>query len=76
MSKPDESGGDNPTEGDKVISKNYKWDEDNHRLRYTVIINPDGKDYLPDSDTLKLTDVLKFTTRTYGNGIQTLWYID
>lgn len=76
MSKPDESGSDNPTEGDKVISKNYKWDEDNHRLRYTVIINPDGKDYLPDSDTLKLTDVLKFTTRTYGNGIQTLWYID
>lgn len=76
MSKPNDSGSDNPTEGDKVISKNYKWDEDNHRLRYTVIINPDGKDYLPDSDTLKLTDVLKFTTRTYGNGIQTLWYID
>lgn len=76
MTKPNESGSDNPTEGDKVISKNYKWDEDNHRLRYTVIINPDGKDYLPDSDTLKLTDVLKFTTRTYGNGIQTLWYID
>ena len=76
MTNPNESGSDNPTEGDKVISKNYKWDEDNHRLRYTVIINPDGKDYLPDSDTLKLTDVLKFTTRTYGNGIQTLWYID
>ena len=76
MSKPDESGGDKPTEGDKVISKNYTWDEDNHRLRYTVIINPDGKDYLPNSDTLKLTDELKFSTRTWGNNIQTLWYID
>ena len=74
MSKPDESGRDNPTEGDKVISKNYKWDEDNHRLRYTVIINPDGKDYLPDSDTLKLTDVLQFQTRTYSP--EALWYID
>ena len=38
-----ESGSDNPTEGDKVVSKNFKWDEDNHRLRYTVIINPDDK---------------------------------
>ena len=74
MSKPDESGSDNPTEGDKVISKNYKWDEDNHRLRYTVIINPNGKDYLPNSDTLKLTDVLQFQTMTYSP--QALWYID
>lgn len=74
MSKPNDSGSDNPTEGDKVISKNYKWDEDNHRLRYTVIINPDGKDYLPDSDTLKLTDVLQFQTMTYNP--QALWYID
>lgn len=75
MSKPDESGGDKPTEGDKVISKNYTWDEDNHRLRYTVIINPDGKDYLPNSDTLKLTDKLIFKTITYSN-VKTLWYID
>lgn len=74
MSKPGESGSDNPTEGDKVVSKNFKWDEDNHRLRYTVIINPDGKDYLPDSDTLKLTDVLQFQTMTYSS--QALWYID
>ena len=74
MSKPNDSGSDNPTEGDKVISKNYKWDEDNHRLRYTVIINPDGKDYLPNSDTLKLTDVLQFQTMTYNP--QALWYID
>lgn len=74
MSKPNDSGSDNPTEGDKVISKNYKWDEDNHRLRYTVIINPDGKDYLPDSDTLKLTDVLQFQTMTYSP--KALWYID
>lgn len=74
MSKPGESGSDNPTEGDKVVSKNFKWDEDNHRLRYTVIINPDGKDYLPDSDTLKLTDVLQFKTMTYSP--QALWYID
>lgn len=74
MSKPNDSGSDNPTEGDKVISKNYKWDEDNHRLRYTVIINPDGKDYLPDSDTLKLTDVLQFQTMTYST--DALWYID
>lgn len=74
MSKPDESGGDKPTEGDKVISKSYKWDEDNHRLRYTVIINPDGKDYLPESDTLKLTDVLQFQTWTFSP--EALWYID
>lgn len=74
MSKPGESGSDNPTEGDKVVSKNFKWDEDNHRLRYTVIINPDGKDYLPDSDTLKLTDVLQFQTMTFSP--QALWYID
>lgn len=74
MSKPNDSGSDNPTEGDKVISKNYKWDEDNHRLRYTVIINPDGKDYLPNSDTLKLTDVLQFQTMTYST--DALWYID
>ena len=74
MSKPDESGDDKPTEGDKVISKSYKWDEDNHRLRYTVIINPDGKDYLPESDTLKLTDVLQFQTWTFSP--EALWYID
>lgn len=74
MSKPSDSGSDKPTEGDKVISKNYKWDEDNHRLRYTVVINPDGKDYLSNSDTLKLTDVLQFQTMTYSP--QALWYID
>lgn len=74
MSKPGESGSDNLTEGDKVVSKNFKWDEDNHRLRYTVIINPDGKDYLHNSDTLKLTDVLQFKTMTFSP--QALWYID
>ena len=74
MSKPSDSGSDKPTEGDKVISKNYQWDKDNHRLRYTVIINPDGKDYLPNSDTLKLTDELKFQTKTYST--DALWYID
>ena len=62
--------------GIRLFPRTTNWDEDNHRLRYTVIINHDGKGLSADSDTLKLTDVLKFTTRTYGNGIQTLWYID
>ena len=53
--------GDNTS--DNTISKNgvQQLDADGNatsKIKYTVIVNPDGADLLPDSDTITLTDKL------------------
>ena len=65
ISKPKTSSDDKPDSGEKVITKDYVWDNDNHMLKYTVVINPNAIKYLTTSDTLQLKDVLTYTPLTY-----------
>lgn len=46
----------------KVVKKNGEWDNDARLLKYSVELNPDGKDLVAGADTLTLTDVLSFST--------------
>ena len=74
VSKPKQSSDDKPTIGDKEISKYYEWDDNEHRLRYTVIINPEGKQFLSDGGTLTFKDVLTYANKTYS--VDALWQMD
>ncbi|MGN0517632.1 MAG: hypothetical protein ACI4II_02780, partial [Acutalibacteraceae bacterium] len=40
----------------KVVDKTGGWDNDSRMLKYSIKLNPDGNDLLPDSDTLTLID--------------------
>lgn len=75
VSKPKQSSEDKPVIGDKEVSKSYEWDDNEHRLRYTVIINPEGKQFLSDSRTLTFKDVLTYANKTYSS-VETLWQMD
>lgn len=63
ISKPKQDSENIPDSGDKVISKNGSWDNDQHKLNYTVLINPEGKTYLGADKTLNL----KMFCRTKSN---------
>ena len=43
----------------KVIDKDGSWDNDTRRIKYSIKLNPDGKDIVEGSETLTLQD--KFT---------------
>ena len=47
----------------RVIQKNGVQDRD--RLKYSIVINADGLDLMPEGDTLTLTDVLTVPDRVY-----------
>ena len=70
VTKPSSSGGssDTPEQGSSELIKNGKWDNDNHKLRYTVVINPEGKDLVENCEELTLTDVLSYDRRSYYPG--------
>lgn len=40
----------------KVVDKTGGWDNDSRMLKYSIELNPDGNDLLPDIDTLTLID--------------------
>lgn len=50
-----------------VVTKSGKWDNNARFLEYQVVINPDGKELVPDSDTLlTLIDELTYNHRNSG----------
>lgn len=75
ISKPKQDGENIPDSGDKVISKNGSWDDDQHKLNYTVLINPEGKTYLGADKTLNLKDVLSYKKVTYDDS-SARWQVD
>ena len=75
ISKPKQDSENTPDSGDKVISKNGSWDDDQHKLNYTVLINPEGKTYLGADKTLNLKDVLSYKKVTYDDS-SARWQVD
>lgn len=75
ISKPKQDNENIPDSGDKVISKNGSWDDDEHKLNYTVLINPEGKTYLGADKTLNLKDVLSYKKVTYEDS-SARWQVD
>lgn len=75
ISKPKQDSENIPDSGDKVISKNGSWDNDQHKLNYTVLINPEGKTYLGADKTLNLKDVLSYKKVTYDDS-SARWQVD
>ena len=49
----------------KVVDKTGVWDNDSRRVKYSICLNPDGKDLVNGADTLTLTDVMKYYTKMY-----------
>ena len=75
ISKPKQDSENIPDSGDKVISKNGSWDNDQHKLNYTVLINPEGKTYLGADKTLNLKDILSYKKVTYDDS-SARWQVD
>ena len=75
ISKPKQDNENIPDSGDKVISKNGSWNDDEHKLNYTVLINPEGKTYLDGGRPLNLKDVLSYKKITYENA-RVSWQVD
>lgn len=49
-----------PTSGLDLVNKGGVWVNDSRLLEYSMLLNPDGLDLLPNSDTLTLTDELSY----------------
>lgn len=49
-----------PTSGLDLVNKGGVWANDSRLLEYSMLLNPDGMDLLPNSDTLTLTDELSY----------------
>lgn len=47
----------------KKLTKSGSWDNDNRRLDYSILINPEGKDLVAGTDSLTLIDDLKYQSR-------------
>ena len=75
ISKPKQDSENIPDSGDKVISKNGSWNDDEHKLNYTVLINPEGKTYLGAGKTLNFKDVLSYDKVTYVDSTAR-WQVD
>ena len=57
---------DTSHEESKVIDKTGKWDNNSRRVKYSISLNPDGKDIVEDSEILTLKDVFRYFTDFYG----------
>ncbi len=57
---------DTSHEESKVIDKTGKWDNNSRRVKYSISLNPDGKDIVEDSEILTLKDVFKYYSIVYG----------
>ena len=49
-----------------IVSKSGQWYNNSRMLVYTVLLNPEGADLVEGSDTLSLTDVLKYSSIGYS----------
>lgn len=49
------------TSSSQYVDKTGSWDNDNRRVNYSVVLNPEGKDLLPDEEILTMTDTLTYT---------------
>ena len=49
-----------PTSGLEPVNKGGVWNNDSRLLEYSMLLNPDGMDLVPDSDSLTLTDELMY----------------
>ena len=56
---------DTSHEESKVIDKTGKWDNNSRRVKYSISLNPDGKDIVEDSEILTLKDVFKYYSIVY-----------
>ena len=57
---------DTSHEESKVIDKTGKWDNNSRRVKYSISLNPDGKDIVEDSEILTLKDVFTYYSIVYG----------
>ncbi|MGM9605679.1 MAG: SpaA isopeptide-forming pilin-related protein [Faecousia sp.] len=57
-----------------VVSKSGQWYNDSRVLKYSVVLNPDGKDLVEGTVELTLTDVLKYN-KTVQSWIETPQYV-
>lgn len=48
------------TVGTQVVDKSGVWDNDNRRLNYSIVLNPEGKDLVEGTDVLTLIDELDY----------------
>lgn len=61
------------TVGNQVVDKSGIWDNDNRRLNYSIILNPDAKDLAVDADTLSLTDKLIYDKEKTAYDVSNNW---
>lgn len=54
-------------EGAKIVDKSGGWDNNNRRFKYTIKLNPYGKDIVEGSDVLTLKDVFEYYPKIYGH---------
>lgn len=50
----------------KTVDKSGKWDNDTRRVKYTITLNPTGRDIVEGSESLKLEDVFEYFPKIYG----------
>ena len=50
----------------KTVDKSGKWDNDTRRIKYTITLNPTGRDIVEGSESLKLEDVFEYFPKIYG----------
>lgn len=63
--KPSET----PVDDSKNVSKSFTFDNSHNILKYSVIINPDGKDLVQYSDVINVKDTLYFKNWVIQEGI-------
>lgn len=61
------------TVGNQVVDKSGAWDNDNRRLNYSIILNPDAKVLAVDADTLSLTDKLIYKKEQTAYDVSNNW---
>lgn len=54
------------TSSSQYVDKTGSWDNDNRRVNYSVVLNPEGKDLLLDEEILTMTDTLTYTKSVYA----------
>ncbi|XCP85582.1 SpaA isopeptide-forming pilin-related protein [Roseburia hominis] len=54
-----------PTEEKEVLSKTGAWDNNNRLLKYSIQINPEGKDLVEGADFLTLIDTLEYDSKVH-----------
>lgn len=57
---------DTSHEESKVIDKTGKWDNNSRRVKYSISLNPDGKDIVENSEILTLKDVFTYRSIIHG----------